>query len=511
MSTPPISSARGAFVGAVGLTFVGQLASVAYEIAVAAHFGTTWQGDALALAFIVPFALSHETTLWIGSAFVPVYLEVWTRHGPAAARALFLRSAVCVGALAALLAGTWIIAAPWSAALLGGERAPEATAVTGQLFRLFALLLALVPFSALLARALEAHGSFVIPAARQLCWYGGALAAVLLGSQALGPSAVPLGMNLGLAIYLVVLLSAVRGQIVNSRGAAGPTGEGAKQLARLLPPLMVGSLATWLNVLAERALAARQGVGSLAALTYAFRLLNFPLTLFLLNATAILFPTLALHAARLERRQLATLTGKALRLTFFFVLPLASLATVLAGPLVQVALERGAFTRASTAATGLALALYAPGLVALAGIQVLMRSYQALQLVPRMVSVGIGVAGLNVAAMLVLTLKLGFAGIPLAWSLTSWLHLAALLYGIRQDLRDLDLRTLLGAGLRCGAAAVLAGGVAWIAAGPVGGGTLSLLSGGAAGISAYALLVWGLAREEGRLALRTAIARREEE
>ncbi|MFQ5830576.1 MAG: murein biosynthesis integral membrane protein MurJ, partial [Candidatus Methylomirabilia bacterium] len=487
-------------------TFIGQLVSVAYEIAVAARFGTTWEGDALALAFIVPFALSYEITVWIGSAFLPVYLHVWTREGPGAASALFFRSAISLVAFAILLTGGWVVGAPWLVALLTGDSAAEAAAVTLRLFRLFGLLLLLVPCSAFLARTHEAHRSFVLPAGRQFCWYGAALVAVLLATQELGLSAVPLGMTLGLAIYLGVLLAGLRRRIDDPGGLRGTPGEGDRRLAKLLPPLMVGSLATWLNVMVERALAARQGVGSLAALTYAFRLLNFPLTLFLLNATAILFPTLALHAARLERGPLATLTARALRLTFFFVLPLAALAAALATPVVQVAFERGAFTRASTATTSLALALYAPGLAGLAGVQVLTRSYQALQLVPRMVTVAVIAAAANVAAMLVLTLQLGFVGIPLAWSLTSWLHLAGLLYGVRQELVGLDLGALFRSVLRCAVAAALAGGVAGVTVGLLGeGGPLSLLGGGLAGIAAYTLAVLGIAGEEARLALRTAV------
>lgn len=497
---------RAAFAGAVGVTFLGQLVSVVYEIAVAARFGTTWQGDALALAFIVPFALGHETTVWIASAFLPVYLEIRTRHGPLAARALFFRSAVVVGVVAGLLAGAWALAAPWLVMLLAGEQAPEPAAVTVRLFRLFGLLLLFIPFAALLARALEAHRSFLLPATRQLCWYGGALALVLLATGALGPAAVPLGMDVGLAVYLLILLASARRRLGALAEGSGETGEGTRQLARLLPPLVVGSLATWLNVLAERALAARQQVGSLAALTYAFRLLNFPLSLFLLNATAILFPTLALHAARLERGALATLTARALRVTFFFVFPLAALAAGLAVPLVQVAFERGAFTRSSTAATSLALALYAPGLLGLAGVQVLTRSYQALQLVSRMVAVGIAVAALNVVTMVGLTVWIGFAGIPLAWSFTSWVHLAALLYGIRADLRDLDLAQLGATLRRCGAAAGVAGAAAWITASLLGqGATLRLLAGGLVGVAAYALLVFGIAREEARTALTAAM------
>jgi peptidoglycan biosynthesis protein MviN/MurJ (putative lipid II flippase) len=55
--------------------------------------------------------------------------------------------------------------------------------------------------------------------------------------------------------------------------------------------------------------------GSLAALTYAFRLLHFPVNLLLVNATLVLLPSLAGHVAREEHEALEALLVRALRLT----------------------------------------------------------------------------------------------------------------------------------------------------------------------------------------------------
>jgi putative peptidoglycan lipid II flippase len=176
---------------------------------------------------------------------------------------------------------------------------------------------------------------------------------VLLLAGGMGAVSAPLGMVAGMAGFALVLGGVALGI---TRGAGGPAGGPTLvRVASLLVPLVLLSAAAAANVAVERALAARLPAGSLAALTYAYRLLHFPLMLFVVNATAMLLPTLAGHAARGEQAAVTTLARRALRVTVVFAVPLAALAMALAEPLTRVLLERGAFTAASTAATTTAI------------------------------------------------------------------------------------------------------------------------------------------------------------
>src|SRR5207244_12634541 len=116
------------------------------------------------------------------------------------------------------------------------------------------------------------------------------------------------------------------------------------RVARLViaaAPLAVGSCANYVNLGVERAMAARLGPGALAALTYAFRLLNVPMTLVLANAAAILAPSLAVHAATRETAVFETLLRRAPRLTLVFAVPVAARCAALGGPLVRHVVEAG--------------------------------------------------------------------------------------------------------------------------------------------------------------------------
>ncbi len=494
-----MTSHRRTFVAVVGVTLAGQLGTISYEIAVAGHFGTGLVADALALDLTLVVAVASEIVTWVSTLFIPHYLEARTRESPAAAVGFF-RSI-----LLALLAGTGtlalflILVAPPLVWLL----APHLTArgSAAGLLRLFSPLLVLLPLSALLAGALQTHERFVLASMRQLCWYGVALASVVGLGARMGSASVPVGMALGLTLFCALLGGRIRAGLDLPRGgdAAGPR---LRRLAASLLPLGVASGANYLNVMLERGIAGRLRPGSLAALTYAFRLLNFPVNLFVLNATAILFPAFATLAARDDTRGLEAQLERALRLTLAFAVPFAGLAVVLAEPTIRVLLERGAFTAESTRLTASALAWYAPGLIGMAGMQVLARAYQALQEIGRMVWVGIAVVALNMTLMPTLTVLMGFRGLPAAISASSLTLFIVMLVAIRPRLAGLGLGAVLGAASRI----LVAGGVAAVSGGLArelaGGTALSELAAGVvAGVSTYALALFWLSREDAESAL----------
>ena len=485
-------SVRGTFLAVVALSLAGQLCTVAYEVAVAGRLGTGDEADALALGLTLVVAVANELVTWISILFVPQYIEARIRAGQVAAAAFLRATAVILVAGTALLGGVLYAAAPpliihLAPALAAGD-------ATG-LLRLFAALVVLLPLSALLAVTLQAQQRFVTAGTRQLCWYGATLLSLFVLGPAFGAAAVPLGMIAGIVLFSAIL--AVR--LWSEPGGADPGEPATPRLWRMaawLPPLALASGANYVNITVERALAARLPEGSLAALTYAYRLLNFPVTLFVLTATTMLFPRLALHVARDDIPALEAMVVRALRLTLVLAVPCAGLTVVLAEPAVRVLLERGAFTPESTRLTATALAWYAPGLVGLVGIQVLARAYHALQAIGRMAAIGIAVSAFNVLLMVALTRGLGLRGLAAAATITATVLFVAMLLGVRRWLPGLDLRAVAGCGGRSIAAAIVATGLAAVVSLSMAPGVVALAAATVLGLAAYLLVLTRLSRDD---------------
>lgn len=479
------------------LTLAGQLCAVAYEVLLAARFGTGLDADALALALMLVMAAANEMGTWTATLFVPAYIDARTRGGAGAAAAIFRGCLVVLAGGGGLFAAALALGAPALVPVL----APALGARGVTLLRLFTPLLVAVPVCALLAGALQAHARFAVAGSRQLCWYGTTLVALLVLGHRLGARVVPLGMVAGFVVFAALLTWRLAGTVAVGGRAAAEAGVFSR-LGAALVPLVLASALNYVNVSFERSLAARLPEGSLAALTYAFRLLAFPVNLFVLNATTMLLPALAGHAARDDAPALASLLGRALRLTVLFTAPLAALAMALGTPAIEVLLQRGAFTTRSTGLTATALTWYAPGIVGMAAAQVLGRAYQARQDIPRMAALGIVAVLANLALMPLLTALVGFRGLPVASSLDAMLLFALMLFGLRRRLAGFDTRAVMASIARAGVAAVVGGGAAVVVHALVAGPALvHLAAGSVTGLAAYAAALAALSRADVRLLL----------
>ena len=275
-----------------------------------------------------------------------------------------------------------------------------------------------------------------------------------------------------------------------------------------LLPLVLASLVGMGAVAVERGIAARLAEGSLAALTYAFRIMAVPVNLFVLNASIVLLPALSLSAARGDDRALGALLQRALRLALVFTVPLAALGIPLAEPGIRILLERGAFTAESTRATATALAWYLPAIVGMAGVHVMTRAFQALREFRRFAAVTIAVMAFNIALMPTLTALLGFRGLPLAASVTWTALFAAMVWSLRARLTRAELSGLLDPMARV----ILAGGVAFLATtvvmATVPSPVIGVAGGAAVGLGTYGVALRVLARTEWELAIDLAIPAR---
>jgi putative peptidoglycan lipid II flippase len=500
---------RRALAGVVMLALAGHVASMAYEVTLADRFGTGVEADALALSFTMVVAVANEIGMWISTLFIPRVIETATKRGLAAATWFFRRCLVILVGGTGMLALAFVLGASPLIGLIAPD--PLVREPSGHLAQLFAPLLVLLPLSVLLAGSLQAQGRFALAGLRQFCWYGITLASLVALSHRLGPGAVPLGMVVGMAGFCLILGGRLWASGAQTSCSILPADERATEVRPLgaaLLPLALASMANYVNVSIERGIAARLPEGSLAALTYAFRLLHFPVNLLLMNATLVLLPSLAVHAARAEREALEALLLRALRLTLVFTIPLAGLFMVLAQPVIQVLLERGAFTAHSTTLTATALVFYGPGVVGIAGSQVLVRAYQALHEIRRLVIIGIAAIALNIALMLALTHVFGFPGLPTAMSVSPTVLFVMMLRGLRHRLSGLDLGVVGASAWRVlVAGAVAAGSARAMTALTPGMELLGLVMGGGAGLAAFGLALFWFSREDARLTLEFVLPR----
>ena len=341
---------RPARVVAAGL-LLSKPTGYARDALLAARFGTGRFMDAYALATTIATAVFDV----MGAPLQRVLLAA-----SAAAAAAGLALAVGAGPIAGVFAGG------------GGLQREVAT-----LLRWLSLLPLAMTLSAYGAAWLQARERFTLPAFVGLPLDAAIISCVVFAGGRYGIVAAAWGLLLGTLAQFALEWFGLRRHGHRLEGRR-PTelwrDPGLAATVRMSPPLWVSVGAAQGALLLPQALAARGAVGGVAALTYAFRVLDVPAALLILPLTTVVLPRLAGLMARgavADARGLAKRTGWILAAG---LLPCALLLALLARPLAAALFEHGAFGPSSAAAVGACLLGFAPGIVT-SGMQQLWRTY----------------------------------------------------------------------------------------------------------------------------------------
>jgi putative peptidoglycan lipid II flippase len=154
-------------------------------------------------------------------------------------------------------------------------------------------------------------------------------------------------------------------------------------------------------------------------------------------ATAVL-PVAARHAAIEDRAAIRETVSRGLGLMMLLNIPATVGLVVLAQPIVRVLFERGRFLPLDTAATAIALQMYAIGLMGYATARIASPVFYALGRSRVAVTISAGAVVLNVAFSMWLVQPLGFKGLALATSIAALAHGGIALFVLRRYLMGID-------------------------------------------------------------------------
>jgi putative peptidoglycan lipid II flippase len=472
----------------------------------AAQVGVGNATDAYYAAFQLPDLLNYLLAGGaLAIAFTPLYLRTLERQGEGAADELFRTVLGTLGAAACLgTALLWVYADRLVELQFSGFDA-ETRAETVRLTRI--VLPAQVFFIAggIVRAVLMARGRFAAQAAAPILYNAGIIAGGLWTGSVEGFAwGALVGAVLGNWLYPVYEARKIGG--VGFRIAPWDRRFAVYLWAAL--PLMIGLSLTTVDEWYERILGSGLGVGVVAALAFARRLMMAPVAVIgQAVATAALPSLAALHASGRSRELDAQLLTT-LRITLLLALWSGGAFFVLATPLVETVYQHGAFGAQDTGRVAPLLGLMALAVPGWVMQQVAVRGFFARGEMWRPMLLGTAIALL--AIPLYLALARGFAaeGLALAGVLAINFNALCTLAWARLRFGGPDLLPLLSTGLRglagSGAASLAA---VQVQSGLPGSGFSDLVLGGAAfGVVALAA-GWGLGDAATREALRSGFSR----
>lgn len=374
---------------------------------IAGQFGTGTGMDAFTAANVIPeliFTMLSGGAL--SFAFIPVYTELLGKGDPQRSNRLFSQVVniifliTAVASIVAAIAAPWLVSGRWG---VGASYPAEIQQLIVQLMRLLLLSTILFAVSSIFTATLYAHQHFIIPAILPSMYSLG----IILGTIVLGPKmgifGVVWGAVIGAGLHMLIQVPALLHYKVKWKPSMKLEPE-VKKVAILMAPriidlLMARASINWLNA----TLSSRLGTGKLAALDYAYRLMNMPWTLIGTAIGIAVFPTMAALAAEKKLDAQKKAVSGAMRAILTLAIPAAAGLIVLGTPIIRILFEGGEFTPESTQMVYYALKFYALALITQSMLEVVVRTFASQQDTYTPLYISIFTTALNIGLAIWLT------------------------------------------------------------------------------------------------------------
>lgn len=224
---------------------------------------------------------------------------------------------------------------------------------------------------------------------------------------------------------------------------------GVRQIGRQMVPRILNALMLSLSTAVDRFLLSLLSGGLINAYLQAFSILLLPVSLFGSSVSTAAFPTLAGYAARGRFEHVRSIIMETLRGILFLTIPSGIGLAVLAFPIAQALLEHGNFDLLATHFASVVLLFFAVGLPGLAAVEILTRSFYALQDSKTPVTVSVAQFIVKIALSLLLInvavfgVQWGMGALALSTSIAATLEALVLFLLLSQRIGGFDLRALL--------------------------------------------------------------------
>jgi len=421
------------------MTMLSRITGLLRESLFARAFGASAYTDAFIIAYRIPNLLRRLFAEGAFSqAFVPILAEYKTQHGDQATKTLVdhVANSLIWATLAVTIAG--ILGSAGLLAVIASGLAPEAFDDAVLMTRIMFPYIICMAFAALAGGILNTWREFKVPAfAPVLLNVSQILAALFLVHYFQQPVyAMVVGVCVGgilqVAIQIPALMKIGMLPRLSFNPLAGLHDAGVRRMLKRMGPAVFAVAAAQISLLINTSIAASLVAGSVSALQYADRLMEFPIGLLGVALGTVLLPSLSKANAEGDKTEYSSLLDWGLRLTFLLAMPAAVGMAVLAEPLIATLFNYGKFTAAAIHASAMPLTAYAAGLLGIILVKTLAPAFYASQDVRTPVRIATVVIVATQLLNLVFVPLLGVTGLALSIGVGACLNALLLFVGLRK-------------------------------------------------------------------------------
>ncbi len=445
----------------VAATFTGRLLGLVRDVVVAYLFGAQAETDAFFLAYKVPYLLVLVVSSALVAAFVPMFSHRIATGHKKEALGLFVNMGKVACLVLIALTVVLIVIAPWIIPLVGFGFDSETKDLAVYLFRILMIGFSFAGLTGLVTGMLNSLRRFAVAAFAPAVGTAATLLVTVAFAGSVGITSLAVGTTVGWVVGLAVVLFGIRDQEVHYRARVEWRDPAMREAAGMVWPVLIGSAVGAVSIFSDQILGSTLETGSVSSLSYADKLFQVPLGLFVAGITVPLFPLFSEQvAAKAPDRVKATLSF-ALRLMAFLLIPCTVGFILLRYSIIGLILEHGKFTAEDTDRTAWALLFLLLGLYVYAGRDTLTRVFYAHHDMRTPVKISVTTVVVNIGLSYLFMQFLGVGGLALGTTVALTINFFVLLYLLRRKIGPMGLGELAGSFVRVVAASAAMGVVIW--------------------------------------------------
>ncbi|MEX3016584.1 murein biosynthesis integral membrane protein MurJ [Gymnodinialimonas hymeniacidonis] len=425
-------------------TLCSRILGFVRDILLAAFLGTGPVNEAFLVAFSLPNLFRR---FFAEGAFNTAFVPLFSKKVEGGEDAQTFAQDAFSGLATILIVLTLVATAamPWLVlAMAGGFAADERLELATDYGRITFVYILFISLAALFSGVLNALGRFAAAAAAPVL-LNIILVAAMLGAEWFQPdgkmtslvypeeryaTALAWGVPLAGIAQLVLVWFAAERAGIRIRPRLPRLTPDMKKLAIIALPAMLAGGVVQINLLVGRQVASFFD-GAIAWLYYADRLYQLPLGMVGIAIGIVLLPDLSRRLRAGDAEGGRNALSRAAEISMVLTVPAAVALAVIPVPLISVLFERGQFASDDTAATALALTVYAIGLPAFVLQKVLQPLYFAREDTRTPFRFAVVAMVVNAVVAIGLALLIGFLGAAIATTAAAWVMVALLSKGRR--------------------------------------------------------------------------------